>query len=252
MDFNDPKQSEIFFEVHDGLPRQGPGNRQCAERALKIVGDLPPNPRILDIACGPGMQTMYLAEMLPSAQITAIDGHAPFIDEVQARAEAQGCSDRVKASVADMSRLSFAPGSFDLIWCEGAAYIMGVENALRSWKPLLSDGGRLALTECVWLKEDPPKKVRLCWEEYPDMKDVPFNRDLVSKCGYTLLGDFILPEEAWLADYYTPMDDRLNEIGEKHKGDFVAQHVIDECRLEVDVYHQYSDYYSYVFLVMAV
>lgn len=252
MDFSDPKQREIFFEVHDDLPRQGPGNRACAERALKLAGDLPSNPRVLDIACGPGMQTMYLAEMLPKAQITAVDNYAPFVDEVRARAKTQGCAARVTALVADMSKLEFPPGSFDLIWCEGAAYIMGVEKALRDWKPLLASGGKLALSEAVWLKDNPPEKVRLCWEEYPDMKDAAFNRRLVEKCGYTLLGDFILPEETWWADYYAPMEERLKHIGEKHKDDRVAQQVIDECHLEVDVYRQYSEYYGYIFLVMAV
>ena len=252
MDFNDPKQRQIFFEVHDDLPRQGPGNRACAERALKLAGDLPKSPRILDIACGPGMQTMYLAEMLPHAQITAVDAYPPFIDEVRARAKTQGCADRVTAAVSDMSKLEFPEGSFDFIWCEGAAYIMGVENALRGWKPLLASGGKLALSEAVWLKQDPPKKVRLCWEEYPDMKDAAFNRNLVEQCGYRLLGDFILPEEAWWDDYYIPIEERLNKIGEKYKNDPVAQQVIDECQLEVDVYRQYSDYYSYIFLVMTV
>jgi hypothetical protein len=27
---------EIFFEVYESLPRQGPGNRDCTERALRL------------------------------------------------------------------------------------------------------------------------------------------------------------------------------------------------------------------------
>ena len=73
MDFSDPRQREIFFAIHHGLPREGPGNRACAERALALAAPLPGPPRILDIACGPGLQTVELAEMLPGAQITAID-----------------------------------------------------------------------------------------------------------------------------------------------------------------------------------
>ena len=153
MDFNDPKQREVFFDIHDGLPRQGPGNRHSTERALRLAGALPPSPLVLDIACGPGMQTMDLAELLPSAKIWAFDAYAPFVEEVARRAQANGVADRVHAFVGDMTSIAFTDKRFDLIWCEGAAYIMGVEKALRYWRSFLQPGGRLALTEAVWLKE---------------------------------------------------------------------------------------------------
>jgi hypothetical protein len=58
-------------------------------------------------------------------------------------------------------------------------------------------GGRLALSELVWLRSDPPEEVRRFWSEgYPDMRDVQVCRDLVRDCGYQLLGDFVLPEAA--------------------------------------------------------
>ena len=60
-------------------------------------------------------------------------------------------------SEGDMRQLDFEPASFDLIWCEGAAYIMGVEAALRAWRPLLKPGGRLALSEAAWLRPEPAR-----------------------------------------------------------------------------------------------
>ena len=44
--------------MHSELPPEGPDNRASAARALAMAGPLPANPRALDIACGPGMQTM--------------------------------------------------------------------------------------------------------------------------------------------------------------------------------------------------
>ena len=35
----------------------------------------------------------------------------------------------------------FAASSFDVIWCEGAIYNMGVEAALKDWRRLLVRGG---------------------------------------------------------------------------------------------------------------
>ncbi len=251
MDFNDPRQREIFFEIHADLPRQGPGNFESTKKALELAGDLPTEPHILDIACGPGMQTMDLAKLMPQARITAFDMYPPFVDELKKRAEAQGCADRITAFVGDMIAPDVPETAFDLIWCEGAAYIMGVENALRSWKRFLKSGGRLALTDAVWLKSDPPVRVRQCWEEYPGMQDLNGLRALVADCGYRLIGDFVLPPEAWWDDYYGPLEVNVARMETKYADDPSASAVIRESREEIEVCRDYGDYYSYAFLVIA-
>jgi ubiquinone/menaquinone biosynthesis C-methylase UbiE len=252
MDFSDPRQRAIFFELHSGLPREGPGNRESTARALAMAGGLPPAPRVLDIACGPGMQTMDLAAMLPVARITAVDMHGPFLEDLRRRAQAAGAENRIEAVLADMAALPFAPGSFDLIWCEGAAYIMGVGNALRAWRPLLRSGGKLALTEAVWLKPDAPEPVRRAFAEYPAMSDVEANRRLVRECGYELLGDFVLPDAAWWDDYYEPMERRIAELLSKYAGDSVAANVLAENREELEIHRRYSASYGYLFLIMRI
>ena len=251
MDFSDPHQRAAFFELHSGLPREGPGNRESTARALALAGALPPAPRVLDIACGPGMQTMDLAALLPAARITAVDLHAPYLEELRRRAEAAGAADRIEILRADMTALPFAPDSFDLIWCEGAAYIMGVGNALRAWRPLLRAGGKLALTEAVWLKPDPPEPVRRCWAEYPAMADIEASRALVRDCGYELLGDFVLPDAAWWDDYYGPKEKRLMELLPIRAGDPIASAILGESREDLAIHRKYSGYYGYVFLVLA-
>lgn len=252
MDLNDPKLRAVFFDVHSGLPREGPGNRACTERALKLAGELPHEPRVLDIACGPGMQTMDLADLLPAARIVALDNHPPFVEETRRRAAARGFADRVTAALGDMRALDFPPARFDLIWCEGAAYVMGIGRALRAWRPLLKPGGRLALSEAVWLRPDPPEAVRRCWaEEYPEMTDVKGCRALVRDCGYALLGDFVLPEAAWWDDYYTPKAARVECLAVKYAGDPPAEAVLRECREEMAMYRAHADSYGYLFLVMA-
>lgn len=201
MDFNDPQASRVFFDVHHGLPREGSGNRDCTARALALARPLPENPRILDIACGPGMQTMHLAALLPTASIVALDRHPPFLAEVQRRAVAGGAADRIATVLGDMAALPFPAGSFDLIWCEGAAYVMGLAQALRAWRPLLRRGGRLALTEAVWLRPDAPETVRRCRSaDYPGMGDIEACRRIVREAGYAPLGDFVPPESAWWED----------------------------------------------------
>ena len=250
MDFSDPRMVEIFFDIHSDLPREGPGSRATTAKALSLCGPLPQDARVLDIGCGPGQQTMDLADLLPGATITAIDNHPPFVDEANRRAKTLGINERVKAEVGDMTALDVQPASLDLIWCEGAAYFMGVEAALKAWKLLLKPGGRLALSEAVWLKADPPADLREVWDnEYPDMRDIPACRDLVATCGYRLLGDFVLPNNTWWDDYYTPKLARIDMLRSKYAGDDAALAMLDETVEETVMHRTYGDYYGYVFLV---
>ena len=170
--------------------------------------------------------------------------------ETNGGARGAGVAGRVRATVGDMTALAFPPASFDLLWCEGAAYIMGVGAALRAWRPLLRPGGRAALSEAVWLRPDPPEPVRRLFADYPAMGDVAAARDLVRRSGYRLLGDFVLPQTAWMADYYEPLRRRLAELAPRYEGDAVACAVLEAHAEEIAVFERYGDWYGYLFLVM--
>ena len=71
-----------FWEVHSNLPREGPGDNESTKKAYLMLKDLPENPRILDIGCGPGMQTIELAK-LSGGQIVAVDNHQPFLEQLK-------------------------------------------------------------------------------------------------------------------------------------------------------------------------
>lgn len=251
MDFSNPKQRNLFLEVHRDLPREGPGNQDSTARALSLAGRLPVAPSLLDIACGPGMQTIHLAELLPDATITAVDLHKSMTAEARRRVAAAGMSARIVVEIGDMTALTYPDAAFDLIWCEGAAYNMGVERAIRTWKRMLKPAGIIALTDAVWLKQDPPEDLAEFWAAYPDMNNVESRRQMIEECGYELKGDFILPETAWWDDYYLPMKLRLQTLAVKYNDDSEAMSVVNDCNAEIAFYEQYADYYGYVFLVMS-
>jgi SAM-dependent methyltransferase len=251
MELTDPRTRNVFFDIHDGLPREGPGNQASTARALALAGPLPTPSRVLDIGCGPGMQTMDLAFLLPDAEIIAIDNHIPFVEATHRRAIAAGVDEQVRALAGDMKALDFPDASFDLIWCEGGAYLMGVEAALSSWRRLLKPDGRLAFTEAVWLTPDPPAEARAFWAEYPGIGDVEACRALAARAGYRLLGDFVLPEAAWWQDYYTPMAQRLELLEAKYAERPPALEVLATSRHEIEIYRRHADAYGYLFLVLA-
>ncbi len=254
MDFGDPRQRAAFFAIHCDLPREGPGNRPSLLRALELVGALGEAPKVLDIGCGPGQQTIELARQLPEASITAIDLHQPFLDSLRDSASAAGVSAKIDTLNADMGDLAshFEESTIDLIWSEGAAYNLGLERALREWQPLLSPRGRIALTEPVYLSDDPPDSVTEMFEDYPGMQSIPVCRDLVSRSGYHLLGDFVLPHEAWTQSYYAPLAERLDLLEARFEPGSPEHGVLQEHRQEIANYERHSEHYGYCFLVMRV
>jgi SAM-dependent methyltransferase len=244
-----PRFWEIFFEVFETLPRQGPGSRTCAARALALCGDLPRSPAVIDLGCGVGGQTLHLAE-LTAGTIVAVDSHAPSIERLMARVAERGLSPRVSPVVGDLANLELPPGSFDLVWSEGALYNIGIENALRICRELLRPGGCLAFTDAVWRQENPPPEVKASFElDYPGMGWVPDVLAAIERCGFSLIGHFTLPDEAWWEDFYTPMQRRIEELRGRYADDGEALAVLDQLAQEPEMHQRHADYYAYEFFV---
>ncbi len=239
----------LFFELFNGLPQQGPGDTASTLRALSLVPGIRPGTRVLDVGCGTGRQTRVLAQHSP-AGIVAVDNHPPFVDVLNRDARRLGLAGRLEARVADMRRLDFADASFDLIWCEGAIYIMGVEAALRDWRRLLARGGHVALTEVCWTKPNPPAECAAFWrQEYPAIRDPTALLTAIDACGYETVGHFVLPPSAWWDDYYRPLERNVTAFRKRHRGRPEAQELAVQCQREIGVWKAYSDYYSYAFVV---
>jgi SAM-dependent methyltransferase len=244
-----PRFWQIFFEVFESLPRQGPGNRACAARALAFCRDLPPAPAVLDLGCGVGGQTLQLAELI-SGSIVALDSHAASIERLRATVAVRGFAERIQPTVGDMANPGLSPASFDLVWSEGALYNIGIEKALRICHGLLRPGGYLAFTDAVWRKENPPPEVKAGFEDdYPTMGRVPDVLAAIENSGFSLIGHFTLPDEAWWDDFYTPMEIRIEELRGKYRADDEALAVLDQLAQEPEMHRRHSGYYAYEFFV---
>jgi len=249
MNESSPRFWPIFFELYESLPRQGPGNRACAARALAFCRDLPPTPAVLDLGCGVGGQTLHLAE-LTSGSIVALDSHAPSIERLRATVAMRGLAERIQPIVGDMAEPRLPPASFDLVWSEGALYNIGIENALRVCRGLLRAGGYLAFTDAVWRKENPPPEVKASFEnDYPAMGRIPDVLAAIERIGFSLIGHFTLPDEAWWDDFYRPMEIRIEELRGKYADDDDSLAVLDQLAQEPAMHRRHSSYYAYEFFV---
>jgi ubiquinone/menaquinone biosynthesis C-methylase UbiE len=241
---------DIFFELHQDIPREGPGEAACTRRAFALMTGLPARPRILDIGCGPGLQTLELAR-ISAGSLQAIDTHPPFLEALARRASREGLAERITTLNQSMFTLDFEAGSFDVLWSEGAIYIIGFEKGLREWRPLLKTGGYLAVTELSWLKPAPPAEVTTFWQgNYPHIQTMEENLALLQKAGYHEVGHFALPESAWWQDYYTPLEKRIAILTEQYCDNDEALAFLENSQHEIDLYRRYSEWYGYVFYVM--
>lgn len=240
---------DVFFEVQRGLPRQGPGLDACTLEALALCEDLPDRPEALDVGCGPGMQTLALAHAL-NGRVTAVDLYDEYLDELRRRVASAGLGDRVRALRADMRQLPLPDDAFDLVWSEGAAYIMGFDQALASWRRLLRPDGCIAVSELVWLTDERPEEAaRFFAAAYPAMKTVEEACDSVRSAGYELLGSFVLPDAAWWEHYYGPLEAKLPGLRRRFDGEPTALTIIGETESEIAIRRNYPDAYGYAFLV---
>ncbi|NEA02118.1 class I SAM-dependent methyltransferase, partial [Streptomyces sp. SID10116] len=192
--------SRAFFALHHGLPRQGPGSDDTTRRLLSFVGALPERPRVLDLGCGPGRSALLLAAEA-GAEVTAVDLHEPFLDELRAAADARGLGGSITPVNADMGELPYADGSFDVVWAESSAYSIGFDTALRSWRRLLAPGGALVLTECEWTAAEPSAAARAFWERHYRLRTGEENVRAATRAGYAVLGAHPQPESDW-DEYY--------------------------------------------------
>lgn len=237
-----------FFEVHRGLEREGPGSEATTLAALALCGELPSKPRIVDMGCGPGAPTVTLAKALPGARVVGVDTHRPFLAALVGRAKAAGVGARV--AVWHGSMLDYSPPApVDLIWSEGAAYSVGVAVAAKRWHALAAPGARLALSELVWLSDDPPAAVRdVLQAEYPPMGDRATLRARLTGAGWHVIDDFALPASDWAA-YYAPLRDRVAALRDRAADDAALAEALAATEAEADLYDRYGAHYGYAFAV---
>ncbi len=232
-----------FMKVFETLDRWGPGSESDTRKALAAVPHVPK--KLLEIGSGKGLATRILAAST-QAEITALDNEDTALARLQQLATEAGFAERITTVNGDMTDMPFPPASFDTLWAEGCAYIMGVEKALRQWRPLLTDDGILVLSDLVWLTDSPSEASQTFWkQDYPDMSSVATRIEQAKAAGYELLDTFALSEDSWRA-YFEPLEARVKEL----RPELPESAALAAIEKEVGMYHSYLNEFGYQFFIL--
>jgi ubiquinone/menaquinone biosynthesis C-methylase UbiE len=186
-------------------------------------------PRILDIGCGSGIPTLELAR-LGQGEVIGIDIDQHALDEFATKIVKSGLSARVKALNRSLINIDFPDGSFDIIWSEGSIYAIGFKEGLRKWKRFLKQDGFMVI--------------------HDEQGNVNEKLEQIAKCGYELLGYFILSKETWWKEYFAPLEKSITEAQTEYSNNLKVIEEIHQAQEELDTFKKNPERNSSVYFVL--
>ena len=186
-------------------------------------------PRILDIGCGSGVPTMELAR-LGQGEVIGIDIDQPALDKLTKKIREAGSSNRVQAVNCSILDMVFPDESFDIVWSEGSIFVIGFERGIQEWKQFLKPNGFMVIHDEKGNVEEKLKQI--------------------SKCGYKLLGHFILSADTWWAEYFAPLEKLIAKYQTNCTDDPSALEELNQARRELDMFKDNPERNSSVYFVI--
>ena len=214
--------ADPFLHLHQGMTRQGPGTPEDVHWALSHV-DLPEHPHILDAGCGPGADLVTFAEALPRAHIEGIDALDHLADEARA---ATAHFTNVTVTSGDMGDVT---GPYDLIWCAGALYFLGITEGLTQWRNALTRNGTIAFSEPV-LALGAPQAAKDFWSDYPAITNQDGLTARIRAAGFQTIDQRRIEGMAW-AGYYGELAARIAQL--RPGADAAMKEVLDATAREI-------------------
>src|SRR6266540_6272412 len=118
-------------------------------RAMIAALPLQHGDRVLDMACGEGVYTCWLAERVgPNGRVHGVDISAAYLALARERAAATAQRDIMSFQTGNIDSLPFDDDTFDLVWCAQSMYTLtDSERALRELRRVTRQGGTVAIFE---------------------------------------------------------------------------------------------------------
>lgn len=248
-DMNNHEQYMREFEfIFDGLDRLGPSS---TDDSIKALSSIPVKTgELLEIGCGKGVTTIALAEHTQFA-ITGLDNDEYNLSCLKEHLAQQlppldHSLPQIELICASMTDMPFSEQQFDVIWSEGSAYIMGVKQALESWKRFIKPEGYLVVSDLVWLTDSPDDEVQQFWlDAYPEMATVASRQQMIEDASYQVIDSYTLSQASW-DNYLLPLQQKANQLAEHV---FVSPALAD-VQKELAIHSKYLGQYGYQMFVL--
>src|SRR5262249_8827910 len=126
-------------------------NRFQESEARRLIADLalPAGSRGLDVGCGVGLYTLWLAEVVgPRGSVVGIEPTTERADAARELVGARLDSGRLEFRAGDGTALAFPSRSFDWVWCGDVLHhILDTETALAEFRRVTRAGGSIIVKE---------------------------------------------------------------------------------------------------------
>ena len=148
-----------YFDVQAELGvTKHAGGRQATDALIEACR-LGRDTRVLEVGCGVGLTTSYIATEV-GCPMVGIDIAPRMIERATERLRRKGLDDRVELRLADAQKLPFEDGSFDAVLSESVtAFAADKAAAVREYARVVRPGGYVGLNETTWLSAEPPRRM---------------------------------------------------------------------------------------------
>jgi demethylmenaquinone methyltransferase/2-methoxy-6-polyprenyl-1,4-benzoquinol methylase len=140
-----PAEAEPFTRALERM------NRFQEPEAQTLIADLdlPRGSRGLDVGCGVGLYTLWLAQAVgPEGGVVGIEPSAERVEAARALVGGALAVPRLEFREGEGTALEFPDAAFDWVWCgDGLHHIQETDQALREFARVLRPGGRVIVKE---------------------------------------------------------------------------------------------------------
>jgi ubiquinone/menaquinone biosynthesis C-methylase UbiE len=187
------------------------------------------NPNILDVGCGTGVPTIELAK-ISGGYVTGIDLDVSLLDILRKKIIDTELERQLSIINKSIFLMDFPKESFDIIWSEGAVFVIGFEKSIKNWYKFLKPNGFLVL--------------------HDDIKDKNKKLGLVEKYGYKLTAQFDLSFEIWWNDYYSKVEKLVENYKDKYPNDLDLRKEIDSDQNQVNMCKSTPEIISSFYIIL--
>lgn len=184
--------SEVYYQIKDNCRN---GLSKYMAKTVSLLSEIN-NPKILDIGCGTGVTTIWLAENYGGI-ITAIDTDESALKWLNAKISAKNLKNQINTINISFFDLNTEPCYFDIVLAEGFLNIIGFENGFVKVIDIIKEGGYFIIHDEF---KDHWKKCDFIRNNYCDLIDTIF-----------------LDETVWWKDFYKQLEAQINTLNVKQR-----------------------------------